>query len=143
LDTDDDGDGIATEDEHPDDDGDGIPLDALDTDEDGTPDYLDPDTLSCLTIYNEFSPNQDGNNDTFVISCIGEEKYKNNRLEIFNRWGNLVYSKNRYDNSWDGTSNGRLNVQVDDKLPSGTYYYVLDLGDGSKPKVGWIYINRD
>ncbi len=142
LDTDDDGDGIDTIDEHADDNGDGAPDDALDTDEDGTPDYLDPDTLPCLTVYNEFTPNGDGHNDTFVISCIGNEMYKNNRLEVYNRWGSLVYSKNRYDNSWTGESNGKLNVQVDAQLPSGTYYYVIDLGTGADPKTGWIYINR-
>ncbi|WP_440880723.1 Calx-beta domain-containing protein [Tenacibaculum sp. C7A-26P2] len=143
LDIDDDGDGIATIDESADQNGDGGPEDALDTDEDGTPDYLDPDTLPCLTVYNEFTPNGDGANDTFVISCIGEERYKHNRLEIYNRWGTLVYSKNRYDNSWSGLSNGRFNIQQEDELPSGTYYYVLDLGTGASPRIGWLYINRE
>ena len=55
----------------------------------------------------------------------------------------MVYAKDRYDNAWDGTSNGRFNIQVDEKLPSGTYFYVLDLGDGSKQRTGWVYINRD
>ncbi|SEC17387.1 gliding motility-associated C-terminal domain-containing protein [Tenacibaculum sp. MAR_2009_124] len=142
LDMDDDGDGIDTIDENPDNNGDGMPDDSLDTDEDGIPDYLDPDTLPCLTVYNEFTPNGDGQNDTFVISCIGDEMYKNNRLEVYNRWGSIVYSKSRYDNSWTGESNGRINFQVDEQLPSGTYYYVLDLGNGSEPKTGWIHINR-
>ena len=122
-----------------DDDNDGV----LDTDEDGTPDYLDPDTLPCLTVYNEFTPNGDGANDTFVISCIGEERYKHNRLEIYNRWGVLVYSKNRYDNSWSGESTGRFSIQVKKQLPSGTYYYVLDLGTGASSRIGWLYINRE
>ena len=143
LDIDDDGDGIAKIDESADQNGDGIPEDALDTDEDGIPDYLNPDTLPCLTIYNEFTPNGDGANDTFVISCIGEERYKNNRLEIYNRWGVLVYSKNRYDNSWSGESTGRFSIQVKKQLPSGTYYYVLDLGTGFSPRIGWLYINRE
>ena len=95
---------------------------------------------SCVVVYNEFTPNNDGLNDTLIINCL--ENYPNNRLEIFNRWGNTVYSKSQYDNSWKGESNGRVNVQVDEGLPSGTYYYVLDLGNGEKPKVGWIYINR-
>ena len=97
-------------------------------------------TPLCLTIYNEFSPNGDGTNDFFVIDCIGN--YPNNVLEVFNRWGNTVFKKKNYDNSWDGTSTGRATVSVGEKLPVGTYYYVLDLGDGSKPKTGWIYINR-
>ncbi|MFV0249373.1 MAG: gliding motility-associated C-terminal domain-containing protein, partial [Tenacibaculum sp.] len=97
----------------------------------------------CITIYNEFTPNGDGVNDRFVIKCIENERYRNNRLEIYNRWGNLIYSKDRYDNSWDGKSNGRINVQVEKHLPAGTYFYVLNLGDGSKPILGWIYINRE
>ncbi|MFZ4263891.1 gliding motility-associated C-terminal domain-containing protein, partial [Sphingobacterium sp. HJSM2_6] len=43
---------------------------------------------NCLKIYNEFSPNDDGQNDYFYIDCI--DQYPDNQLEIFNRWGNLV-----------------------------------------------------
>jgi uncharacterized repeat protein (TIGR01451 family)/gliding motility-associated-like protein len=110
-------------------------------DSDGTNDSDSVDTTPiCLSVYNEFSPNNDGVNDFFKIDCI--DKYPNNVLEIFNRWGNTVYKKKGYDNTWDGTSIGRVTVNTDTKLPVGTYYYVLDLGDGSKPKKGWIYINR-
>ena len=94
----------------------------------------------CLTIYNEFSPNGDGVNETFVIDCL--ERYPNNILEVYNRWGNIVYTKMGYINDWDGTSNGRAVINQPEKLPVGTYYYVLDLGDGSDPRVGWLYINR-
>jgi uncharacterized repeat protein (TIGR01451 family)/gliding motility-associated-like protein len=94
----------------------------------------------CLTIYNEFSPNGDGVNETFVIDCL--ERFPNNKLEVYNRWGNIVYSKNGYLNDWTGTSNGRGVINQSNELPVGTYYYVLDLGDGSEPRVGWLYINR-
>jgi gliding motility-associated-like protein/uncharacterized repeat protein (TIGR01451 family) len=94
----------------------------------------------CLTIYNEFSPNGDGVNETFVIDCL--ERYPDNKLEVYNRWGNIVYAKKGYLNDWDGTSNGRAVINQSDKLPVGTYYYVLDLGEGSDPLVGWLYINR-
>ena len=47
-----------------------------------------------------------------------------------------------YLNDWDGTSNGRAVIDQSNGLPVGTYYYVLDLGDGSEPRVGWLYINR-
>ncbi|WP_299129314.1 gliding motility-associated C-terminal domain-containing protein, partial [uncultured Winogradskyella sp.] len=94
----------------------------------------------CLTIYNEFSPNGDSVNETFVIDCL--ERFPNNKLEVFNRWGNIVYSKKGYQNDWDGTSNGRAVIEQSNGLPVGTYYYVLDLGDGSEPRVGWLYINR-
>ncbi|WP_400077706.1 gliding motility-associated C-terminal domain-containing protein [Winogradskyella sp. R77965] len=94
----------------------------------------------CLTIYNEFSPDGDGINETFIIDCI--ERFPNNKLEVYNRWGNIVYTKNGYLNDWEGTSNGRAVISQSDRLPVGTYYYVLDLGDGSDPRVGWLYINR-
>jgi len=89
---------------------------------------------TCLTIYNEFSPNDDGINDTFEIDCI--QNYKDNALSVFNRWGTTVYQKINYDNSWDGISN------TGKELPVGTYYYVLKLNDGSKDKTGWLFINR-
>lgn len=98
---------------------------------------IDP---QCLTIYNEFSPNGNGKNEFFYIDCINN--YPNNTLKIYNRWGNLVYTKEGYDNTFDGVSNGRSVLNKNEKLPVGTYYYVLDLGDGSKQKAGWLYIVR-
>ncbi|WP_242135528.1 T9SS type B sorting domain-containing protein, partial [Aestuariivivens marinum] len=95
---------------------------------------------NCLTIYNEFSPNGDGDNDTFVIDCV--ERYPESKLEVYNRWGTKVYEVRGYQNDWDGTSNESLIINGSEKLPTGTYYYVLDLKDGSKPRIGWLYINR-
>lgn len=98
---------------------------------------LGPD---CLLVYNEFSPNGDGVNDFFKIDCI--ENYPNNLLQVFNRWGNIVFESRSYKNDWDGTPNGRAMVQKEKQLPVGTYFYLLDLGDGSKPRTDWLYINR-
>ncbi len=95
---------------------------------------------TCLVVYNEFSPNGDGVNDFFTIDCIS--RYPGNELQIYNRWGTVVYQKRGYNNDWDGTPNGRAIVQKEDQLPVGTYYYVLDLGDGSEPRTDWLYINR-
>ncbi|MEZ4810235.1 MAG: gliding motility-associated C-terminal domain-containing protein [Allomuricauda sp.] len=95
---------------------------------------------TCLVVYNEFSPNGDGVNDFFKIDCIS--RYPGNVLQVYNRWGNIVYEKRSYNNDWDGTPNGRAVVQKEDLLPVGTYYYVLDLGDGSKPRTDWLYLNR-
>ena len=94
----------------------------------------------CLVIYSEFSPNGNGLNETFTIDCI--ETFPNNTLEIYNRWGNLVYSKEGYDNTFDGTSNGRSVFNKNEKLPVGTYYYILDLGDGTPRYSGWLYLMR-
>ncbi|SNR15460.1 conserved protein of unknown function [Tenacibaculum jejuense] len=97
-------------------------------------------TPICLTIHNKFSPNGNGENDVFYIDCINN--FPNNKLEIYNRWGNIVYEKQGYDNSFNGISNGRAVINKDERLPIGTYYYVLDLGDGSEARVGWLYIVR-
>ncbi len=68
-----------------------------------------------------FSPNGDGVNDVFTIDRIGD--FPNAVVQIFNRWGNLIYeSPTGYTTPWDGTYNGNA-------LPVGTYYYVIDLKD--------------
>jgi len=67
-----------------------------------------------LKIPNVFTPNGDGVNDRFEIR--GLELYPENRLVIFNRWGNEVYSAKTYTNNWDGAD-----------LREGTYYYIFEL----------------
>lgn len=86
------------------------------------------------TICNIFSPNGDGVNDRLIL--VGHGQFPQNRLEIFDRYGNEVFQMNGYDSSWDGTgSNGAL--------PKGTYFYILDLlGDGTQVTKGWIQIVR-
>ncbi|WP_246236368.1 Ig-like domain-containing protein [Flavobacterium ajazii] len=93
----------------------------------------------CLTVYNEFTPNNDGSNDLFRIDCI--ESYPNNELKVFNRYGALVYSKRGYENDWDGTANVSGVINRGDMLPTGTYFYVIEIGDG-KVKKGWLSIMR-
>jgi gliding motility-associated-like protein len=95
-------------------------------------------------IPNAFSPNGDGINDYFEI--IGIEKYENNSITIFNRWGNEVYKAASYGidtnpKFWDGKSNTGF-IFGDEELPTGTYYYVLDLGNGAKTIAGSIYLDR-
>ncbi|MDF4201878.1 gliding motility-associated C-terminal domain-containing protein [Maribacter sp. SA7] len=94
----------------------------------------------CFTVFNKFTPNNDGLNDVFFIECI--ENYPNNNVKVFNRWGNQVFEMDNYDNTWDGTSMGRATISAPEKLPVGTYFYLIDFGDGSEPKTGWLYITR-
>ena len=92
-----------------------------------------------LVVPDGFSPNGDGVNDQFVIN--GLEKYPNCSIEIFNRWGNKVYSASPYLNDWDGTSNINSMTVGGEKLPTGTYYYLLNFGDdNTKSVVGFIAI---
>ena len=89
---------------------------------------------------NSFSPNGDGINDFLVIE--GLELRGNNLLQIFNRWGTLVYTKGNYDNSWDGTSQHKLTINSGKGLPTGTYFYVLKLIEEDKTYTGFIQILR-
>lgn len=86
-----------------------------------------------------FSPNGDGINDVFVIRGI--LNYPENTFTIYNRWGNKVFETGSYKNTWDGTTTTGLNVGGNE-LPVGTYFYILDLGDGSDIFKGTIYLNR-
>ncbi|MFN3754968.1 gliding motility-associated C-terminal domain-containing protein [Flavobacterium sp.] len=111
------------------------------TDSDGSNNSDDSEVSPiCLVVYNEFSPNNDGANDTFTIDCI--ENYPNNKLSVYNRYGSLVYDKKAYSNDWDGTANVSGVLNREEKLPTGTYYYILDIGDNSTPKTGWLAITR-
>jgi gliding motility-associated-like protein len=81
-----------------------------------------------------YTPNGDGTNDFFEIRNL--VIYPNNTLKIFNRWGDLVYEKENYDNSWGGESNSNSN-----ELPSGTYFYVFDIKD-KESKTGFVHLKK-
>lgn len=68
---------------------------------------------------NAFTPNEDGMNDSFSIDCL-ETLHSNNKIMVFNRWGDKVFEKENYQNDWKGTYNNQ-------DLPPGTYFYVLKL----------------
>ena len=80
-----------------------------------------------------FSPNGDGKNDTYVIGSI--ELYPVNKFLVFNRWGNIVYSKDNYANEWDGKGNNGTD------LPDGTYFLILEI-PGSELNKGFVELRR-
>jgi gliding motility-associated-like protein len=80
-----------------------------------------------LSITDAFSPNDDGVNDLFVINGLNYFYPKNN-LKVFNRWGNLVFEKNNYQNDWNAIANAKGILIGSEKLPEGTYFYLLDIG---------------
>ena len=83
-------------------------------------------------IPNTITPNGDGRNDVWVIPHL--ETYPNCRVQIFNRYGQLMFeSKKGYTTPWDGTYNGKT-------CPEGTYYYIIEPGYGLDPMKGYITI---
>ena len=118
-----------------------------DTDGNGIPDYLQPNIPDEeVEVFNVISPNGDNAHDYLRID--GLENYPNNSIRIYNRWGVLVYTTKAYDtagNVFDGTSEGRVTVDQDHKLPAGTYFYVLDYENVTGEMIrltGYIYLNR-
>jgi gliding motility-associated-like protein len=89
---------------------------------------------NCLVFHNVITPNGDGLNDKWIIDCI--ENFPENKVTIFNRWGDAVNSFKNYNNVsqvWNGT-------MTDGKpLPDGTYYYVLTIKNGGN-HCGWILL---
>jgi gliding motility-associated-like protein len=87
-----------------------------------------------------FSPNNDGINDSFVII---RPFNSNVSLEVFNRWGNIVYKNSNYNNDWFGIGVDNLLGQ---ELPDGTYFYVVKIYEKSNNKVknfnGYLLLKR-
>ncbi len=82
-----------------------------------------------------FTPNDDGVNDVLIIPCLETENFPQNKIIIFNEWGAVVYTSSPYQNDWDGRVSG-------DPLPVGTYFYIMDFGDGSTPKKTFLVLER-
>jgi len=75
-------------------------------------------------IPNVITPNGDGKNDFFIIN--GVESFPFNELLVLNRWGQVVFSENNYQNNWNGVYK---NTNI--SLKTGTYYYTLRIVDGN------------
>ena len=107
----------------------------VDVEEDGC---LGFDSIYVIVSVNPFdaiTPNNDAFNDTWKI--VGIEKYNNALVQVFNRWGAIVFetSGGQAYEPWDGTNNGK-------ELPIGTYYYMIDLKNGEEPVSGPVTIIR-
>lgn len=96
--------------------------------------YVEVNVTCATLVYNGFTPNGDGVNDLFYIDHI--DHFTNNKVSIYNRWGNSVFETTNYNNlsnAWDGRVKGVV-------VPNGTYFYVINLNDGSEPKKGWVEV---
>ena len=111
--------------------------------------------LGCGTIlvHNAFSPNGDALNAKFIIDNIDDTAcYPDNSVEIYNRWGVLIYETKNYNNVtnvFDGASQGRATISQTSGLPTGTYYYILNYtsvdNNGkvqTNKKDGYLYLTR-
>ena len=87
-----------------------------------------------MKIYNALTPNGDGRNDKWIIGGI--ENFPDNEVQVYNRWGGLVFSGTHYNNIdvvWDGS------YWQNKMLPDGTYYYIIKI-KGLKTYAGWIFL---
>ncbi|MFN6943853.1 MAG: DUF2341 domain-containing protein [Cytophagaceae bacterium] len=94
-----------------------------------------------MVVYTGISPNGDMLNDEWIIEGI--EKYPHNRVSVFDRWGSIVFETNAYDNQnnvWYGNSNKGIR-SGGDELPSGTYFYVIELEEGKRLS-GYVVLSR-
>jgi gliding motility-associated-like protein len=87
-----------------------------------------------------FSPNGDGVNETFYIKDI-EFIYPNYTLEIFNRYGNVLFKGDSNKPAWDGKNSSSNFINGDS--PTGVYFYIINYNkDSLSPKQGQLYLNR-
>jgi gliding motility-associated-like protein len=73
--------------------------------------------------FNTITPNGDGQNDVWTIPDL--DRFPNNEVEIFNRWGGMVFYAKPYENNWSGTNSSG------DELSSAGYYYIVRLNDAN------------
>ena len=88
-----------------------------------------------IVVYNGVSPNDDGANDFLKIHNI--TLYPNNKVSVFNRWGDKVFEVSGYDND-KFVFKGDNNLSGSSKLLSGTYFYTIDPGNGSEKITGYL-----
>ncbi|NCP59158.1 MAG: gliding motility-associated C-terminal domain-containing protein [Flavobacteriales bacterium] len=103
---------------------------------------VNPDLTACgeLVLPDGFSPNDDGVNDTFDYNNL-DILYPNFDIEIFNRYGNVVYKGTASTPRFNGISNQSSLGNA--KLPVGVYFYIFKYNDGqNKPKQGRLYLSR-
>ncbi|MBT8316453.1 MAG: tandem-95 repeat protein, partial [Lutibacter sp.] len=101
-------------------------------------------TEGSIEISKVVTANNDGVNDFFTISEIASCGFTA-EVTIFNRWGKVVYQSNNYQNNWGGYhDNSGLTIGTNNKLPAGTYYYVVNIiGSGYRPITGYIYLGTN
>jgi len=105
-----------------------------------TQQVLSLEVVGDINVFTAISPNNDGQNDIFLIEHI--EKFddtRENRVSIYNRWGDLVWDRKNYDNAtviFSGESNNGT------ELPSGAYFYKIEFSSGRPTQSGYLSLKR-
>ena len=88
--------------------------------------------------------NNDGINDVFTVSDVESCGFTVS-VQIFNRWGQMMYKSDNYRNTWGGyNEQGGITIGSSGLLPTGTYYYIVNInGSGYKPRTGYIYLGTN
>ncbi|PHR70456.1 MAG: hypothetical protein COA67_08390, partial [Lutibacter sp.] len=102
-----------------------------------------PCSTDDIEISKVVTPNGDLNNDAFEIKGLELCGFTYD-VKILNRWGHMVFESGNYQNNWTGyNAEGGMTIGASDKLPAGTYYYVVNIvGSGFKPITGYIYLGH-
>ena len=110
---------------------------------------LDDCDVIKIDVRNAFSPNGDEINKVFIIRNINQfDCFPTNTVEIYNRWGVLVYETKQYDNEtrvFKGISEGRVTLDKSAQLPTGTYFYILNYttkAGENMHKEGYLYLTQ-
>jgi gliding motility-associated-like protein len=97
-------------------------------------DRFKSDTCQIPTI---LTPNDDGQNDEFIIPCIPNiYRLNQSELAVFTEWGEVILRQKPYNNDWAGT------YKTLNPLPDGTYYYIFKLTPTTEPQRGFVTIFR-
>lgn len=94
-------------------------------------------------IYNYISANNDYDNPTFFIEGL-RDVFIDFKIEIYNRWGQLVWVGDNSTPDWDGLSNQEVRLDNSILSPRGTYYYIVYLNDVDYPEpiIGYLYLHK-
>ena len=118
-----------------------------------TSDTFVPDDYSAITFGSSFSkenisldnylltPNGDGINDFLYFEALSLSP-ENNSLKLYNRWGRLVFEADGYQNNFNGRATNGLVIAVDNNLPDGVYFYILELEDINVLHQGYFAIRN-
>jgi gliding motility-associated-like protein len=105
---------------------------ARDTLHSGSIEIVDSSEPCLIKVFTGVTANSDGVNDTWYIENI--TMFPKNSVSVYSRWGNLVYEEKGYDN----TTKFWPKPGEEKNLLASTYFYIIDLGDGSRPLKGWV-----